>query len=352
MKRNMKEWLDALRESPVKKAMPVLSFPAVQLMGISVRELISDSEAQAKGMALVAERTDAAAAVSLMDLSLEAECFGSTIRVSDDEVPTVTGALVTDEDEANALAVPAVGAGRTGIYLDAMRKALERISDRPVFAGVIGPFSLAARLLDVTEIMVDCYDEPDMVHIVMEKATAFLTAYCMEYKKLGANGVVIAEPVTGLLSPALAEEFSEPYVRRIVEAVQADRKGRRVTRKVREDYEQFMEAYNDISITMYESAISGTLEDELADIIIRMLDFCGMKGYSFDYRLITPEEYFMRDFTYFAWCLCRDILDRHEELVVWSVIKYCEKHGIDILWHIEQKMEYNKMRPRMHNAKY
>ena len=222
MKRNMKEWLDALRESPVKKAMPVLSFPAVQLMGISVRELISDSEAQAKGMALVAERTDAAAAVSLMDLSLEAECFGSTIRVSDDEVPTVTGALVTDEDEANALTVPAVGAGRTGIYLDAMRKALERISDRPVFAGVIGPFSLAARLLDVTEIMVDCYDEPDMVHIVMEKATAFLTAYCMEYKKLGANGVVIAEPVTGLLSPALAEEFSEPYVRRIVDAVQDD----------------------------------------------------------------------------------------------------------------------------------
>ena len=222
MKRNMKEWLDALRESPVKKAMPVLSFPAVQLMGISVRELISDSEAQAKGMALVAERTDAAAAVSLMDLSVEAECFGSTIRVSDDEVPTVTGALVTDEDEANALAVPAVGAGRTGIYLDAMRKALERISDRPVFAGVIGPFSLAARLLDVTEIMVDCYDEPDMVHIVMEKATAFLTAYCMEYKKLGANGVVIAEPVTGLLSPALAEEFSEPYVRRIVDAVQDD----------------------------------------------------------------------------------------------------------------------------------
>lgn len=138
----------------------------------------------------------------------------------------------------------------------------------------------------------------------------------------------------------------------IAEAVQADRKGRRVTRKVREDYEQFMEAYNDISITMYESAISGTLEDELADIVIRLLDFCGMNGYSFDYRLITPEEYFMRDFTYFAWCLCRNILDRREELVVWSVIKYCEKHGIDILWHIEQKMEYNKMRPRMHNAKY
>lgn len=222
MKRNMKQWLTALRESPVKKAMPVLSFPAVQLMGITVRELISDSDAQARGMQLVAERTDAAAAVSLMDLSLEAECFGAQIRVSDGEVPTVTGAVVTDEEEANALAVPAVGSGRTGIYLDAMKKALGLIFDRPVFAGVIGPFSLAARLLGVTEIMVDCYDEPDMVHTVMEKAAQFLTDYCKAYKELGANGVVIAEPVTGLLSPALAEEFSAPYVKRIIDAVQDD----------------------------------------------------------------------------------------------------------------------------------
>ena len=222
MKRNMKQWLDTLRDSPVKKAMPVLSFPAVQLMGISVRELISDSDAQARGMQLVAERTDAAAAVSLMDLSLEAECFGSQIRVSDDEVPTVTGAVVTDEDEAQALAVPAVGAGRTGIYLDAMKKALERIQDRPVFAGVIGPFSLAARLLDVTEIMVDCYDEPDMVHIVLDKAAQFLTEYCLAYKAAGANGVVVAEPVAGLLSPSLAEEFAAPYIKRIIDAVQDD----------------------------------------------------------------------------------------------------------------------------------
>lgn len=222
MNRNMKQWLDALRESPVKKALPVLSFPAVQLMGITVRELISDSGAQARGMQLVAERTDAAAAVSLMDLSLEAECFGAQIRVSDGEVPTVTGAVVTDEDEANALSVPAVGAGRTGIYLDAMKKALGLIHDRPVFAGVIGPFSLAARLLDVTEIMVDCYDEPDMVHTVLEKTTQFLTAYCKAYKELGADGVLLAEPVTGLLSPALSEEFSAPYVKRIVDAVQDD----------------------------------------------------------------------------------------------------------------------------------
>ena len=34
--------------------------------------------------------------------------------------------------------------------------------------------------------------------------------------------MVLAEPVAGLLSPALAEEFSGPYVKRIVDAVQDD----------------------------------------------------------------------------------------------------------------------------------
>lgn len=222
MKRDMNAWLEALRTAPVKKALPVLSFPAVQLMNITVSELISSAEAQAQAMELVAQRTDAAASVSLMDLSVEAECFGSQIRVSDEEVPTVVGSIVATEEEAQALEVPAVGAGRSGLCVEAIRLASQRITDRPVFAGVIGPFSLAARLMDVTEAMVLCYDEPDMVHILLEKATRFITDYCRAFKEAGANGVVIAEPVAGLLSPALEEEFSAPYIKKIVDAVQDD----------------------------------------------------------------------------------------------------------------------------------
>lgn len=222
MKRNMKQWVAEQIQAPVKKPMPVLSFPAIQLMGITVKDLISDSALQAEGMKKVAERTDAAASVSLMDLSVEAECFGSKIRFSDDEVPTVTGSIIATEEEAEAMEVPAVGAGRTQIYIDAIKKAMGLITDRPVFAGVIGPFSLAGRLMDVTEAMIYCYEEPDMVHTVLEKVTAFIINYCNTYKAVGANGVVMAEPLGGLLSPALAEEFSSDYVKKIVDAVQDD----------------------------------------------------------------------------------------------------------------------------------
>jgi uroporphyrinogen decarboxylase len=219
MKLNMYQWLGDLKAAEVKKALPILSFPSIQLMGITVKELISDSENQAKGMKLIAERVNSAASLSLMDLSLEAECFGSEIRVSDDEVPTVIGSIAADLESAKAMKVPAIGTGRTSIYIEAVKKAVQVISDRPVFAGTIGPFSLAGRLVGVSEAMIYCYEESEMMHTVLSKATDFLIEYIKEYKKTGANGVVMAEPVTGLLSPDLAREFSEPYVRKITEAV-------------------------------------------------------------------------------------------------------------------------------------
>lgn len=219
---NMTQWLQDVKAAPVKKPMPVLSFPCIQLLGIDVQQLISSSDYQAKGMKAVADRTDAAASVSMMDLSLEAEAFGSTIRVSPDEVPAVIGHIVENQEQADALKVPEVGAGRTAIYVEAIKKACGLITDRPVFAGVIGPFSLAGRLLDVLEAMIYCYDDPDMVHTVLTKATDFLIKYIRAYKEVGANGVVVAEPLAGLLSPALNDEFSVPYMKRIVDELQDD----------------------------------------------------------------------------------------------------------------------------------
>ena len=199
---NMYQWLESVKADRKKKPMPVLSYPGIQLMGITVKDLISDAEYQARGMKLVADATDALASVSLMDLSVEAECFGTT------------------PEEADALTVPSVRSARAGIYLDAIAKAKQLITDRPVFAGVIGPFSLAGRLVDVTEAMILCYEDPDMLKVVLDKCTEFLIAYISEYQKTGADGVVIAEPLAGMLSPDLAAEFSAPYVEKIVRACQ------------------------------------------------------------------------------------------------------------------------------------
>lgn len=222
MKRNMNEWIREVIAQDKKKGMPILSFPGAKILNVTVDELVKDGHLQALCMESIAKKYDMGMAVSLMDLSVEAEAFGSPVQFETEEVPTVREALIHDEEEAEELKVPAVGAGRTGECVKGIREACERITDRPVFAGIIGPYSLAGRLLDMTEIMILCYEEPEMVETVLEKATEFLIAYAKAFKDAGANGVVMAEPAAGLLSPGLMEEFSNPYVKKVREAVEDD----------------------------------------------------------------------------------------------------------------------------------
>ena len=217
---NMKEWAANTIKADRKKAAPILSFPGIQLIGHTVDELVKDGHLQATCMKAIADKFDTGAAFSLMDLSVEAEAFGSPVTYFEDEVPTVTAALIHDEDEADALVVPKVGAGRTGECVKGIKEAAELITDRPVLAGIIGPFSLAGRLLDMTEIMILCYEEPELVETVLEKATEFLIEYSKTFKEAGANGIAIAEPAAGLLSPNLIAEFSTPYVQKIRDAVE------------------------------------------------------------------------------------------------------------------------------------
>jgi len=205
-----------------KRAMPILSFPAIQKMEGTVRDLVNTPELQAKAMEIIAHQTDTLAAVSLMDLSVEAEAFGAHVIFSDDEVPTVTGQLVEDEDDAEDLAVPSLDKGRAALCVEGVRQAKALIQDKPVLAGMIGPYSLAGRLMDVTEIMYACYDEPETVHAVLEKVTEYLITYGKAFREAGADGVVMAEPLAGILSPELAAEFSMTYVKRIFDALKTD----------------------------------------------------------------------------------------------------------------------------------
>ena len=219
---SLHEFLKTAANADKKRGLPILSFPASQKLGVSVGELVKSSELQARAMETVANETDTLAAVSLMDLSVEAEAFGAEVKFSDDEVPVVIGQLVCDEEGANALEVPSLDAGRARVCAEGIRLAKERIKDKPVLAGMIGPYSLAGRLMDVTEIMYLCFDEPETVHIVLDKVAEYLISYGTLLKEAGADGIMMAEPLAGILSPDMAEEFSFPYVKRIIDALQDD----------------------------------------------------------------------------------------------------------------------------------
>ena len=219
---NVREFLWEAARSETQQALPILSFPAAQRMGVTVEQLVKDANLQAQAMALIAKEMDTLAAVSLMDLSIEAEAFGAQVQFFSNEIPVVTGQLVDSLEAAEALEVPNLTAGRALTCVEGVRLAKTLITDKPLLAGMIGPYSLAGRLMDVMEIMYICYDEPEAVHAVLEKATQYLIQYGGAMKAAGADGIMMAEPLAGILSPDMAAEFSHPYVKKIVDAMQTE----------------------------------------------------------------------------------------------------------------------------------
>ena len=209
-------------ERSTRLALPILTFPGAAFTGASVRELVTDPAAQVAAQSALRERFATPVLLSCMDLSVEAEAFGCAISLADEEVPTVIGRLVTDEAGVKALGVPEVGAGRTDVYLETVRRLAALPGQTPVLAGMIGPFSLAARIYGVGEALGLSLDSPELTHRLVGKATQFLTAYARAFKTAGATGVIMAEPTAGLLSPRALAEFSSAYVKQIVAAVDDD----------------------------------------------------------------------------------------------------------------------------------
>jgi uroporphyrinogen decarboxylase len=224
MKMNMTEWKNSILANPDKIAVPVMTYPGLQLTGKSVLDMVTKGDVQYNCVKALAEKYPALGATTLiMDLSVEAEAFGSMITYNENEIPTVSKRLIDSFEQVANLKIPAIGDGRTKSHLNAALFAAENITTRPVFGGIIGPYSLAGRLYDITEMMTAILIEPEGAHELLSLCTAFLKEYALAFKIAGCNGVVIAEPAAGLLADYQCEEFSSQYVKQIVDFVQDDK---------------------------------------------------------------------------------------------------------------------------------
>lgn len=121
----------------------------------------------------------------------------------------------------------------------------------------------------------------------------------------------------------------------------------------------------------FETHIKDSVEDELADVVIRLLDFAGLKGYELStdeyldsFILSTLEELktsglpgllliFIYALSYnsrfhdLEKCVCRIIRiisDCFDEMTGGS--------DCDLWWFVKQKMRYNELRPKLNGKKY
>ena len=221
MKFNMNKWAESIIAADDVRILPVLFFPCLSLVGKGVIEVINDPESHLANMQNVINRFPAMiAAMTGMDLTSEAEAFGCEVHFSDTEAPHVVRELVFDKESVESLTVPSFREGRGPVFVKATELASRKITDRPVFGGMLGPFSLAAVLLGLERTLKSTVKDASTVHTLLSKCTQYSIEYAKAYKEAGANGVFLAEPTAGLLAAKQCDAFSSYYVKKIVDAVQ------------------------------------------------------------------------------------------------------------------------------------
>ena len=143
----------------------------------------------------------------------------------------------------------------------------------------------------------------------------------------------------------------------IAEVVRLDGLGRRVRINPQDSYlytEYLRKGYTEEDI--YVRMALGNMEDKLADVIILMLDYCGMKYEKEFPNIVNYKDCFFQrsicETMYELVCrLCsRD--DRDIPSIIVGLMENLILYGIDILWFVEMKMRYNETRERMHGRKY
>lgn len=112
----------------------------------------------------------------------------------------------------------------------------------------------------------------------------------------------------------------------------------------------------------YNEAIKGSIDEKLADAVIRILDICGLRGFN-AYVVpmeLMPDCHTLTEHIYHICAVLTDWKNRACSIelefqlsqVMSYLFAYCERYDINILWHIEQKMKYNELRPKMHGKVY
>lgn len=147
----------------------------------------------------------------------------------------------------------------------------------------------------------------------------------------------------------------------VAEAVEADRAG---LFGHTDEWKRLFEEHQDPEWhhNFYEEFIKVSREAEMADIVIRLLDYASEQfGDKMDsaYEMESTQRSLFdsplyKEFSMNAWIFTKYVLNSTSIDVVASIryiYNWAEQLGFDLDWHINEKMKYNRTRPYKHGGK-
>ena len=164
-----------------------------------------------------------------------------------------------------------------------------------------------------------------------------------------------------------AEHFLTLVACELAEAVEADRKNKwaNIPNPIPAGTWCSPQIFNIANVHFkenFKARIKDTVEDELADAAIRLLDIAGAYNWDFNHNpiagtyanMVNPAYSFTENIGAIMFCVTnRGVTTYHRVACALVQIEWlADQLGIDLVWHIKHKMLYNASRPYKHGKAY
>ena len=168
-------------------------------------------------------------AVVPFDMGVEAEALGSKVNyyahATDILYPTISQHPAEKVEDLN-LQIPSdlASAGRIPLVTEAIRILKKEVGNQiAIGSWVLGPYTLAGQLLDLSQLAKAAFKKKDLVGKLLDQLAGVLIQIINIYRRAGADYITVREMGAGpdILSPRMFESLIRPPLRRIFDEIES-----------------------------------------------------------------------------------------------------------------------------------
>jgi len=154
------------------------------------------------------------------DLGVEAEALGAEVNFypshTDVIYPTISKKL-SEKVKDLEIQIPSElhSAGRIPLVTQAIRYMKANVGDQvAIGAHVLGPYTLAGQLVDLSDLPKMAFKEMDLVHNILDRLGKVLVDICRIYREAGADYITVREMGASgsILSPNMFKNLIKPHL--------------------------------------------------------------------------------------------------------------------------------------------
>lgn len=168
-------------------------------------------------------------AVVPFDMGVEAEALGSKVNyyahATDILYPTISQHPAEKVEDLN-LQIPSdlASAGRIPLVTEAIGILKKEVGNQVAIGSwVLGPYTLAGQLLDLSQLAKAAFKKKDLVGKLLDQLAGVLIQIIKIYRAAGADYITVREMGAGpdILSPRMFESLIRPPLRRIFDEIES-----------------------------------------------------------------------------------------------------------------------------------